>query len=168
MSVIRKSVVKGLVGLVGCVSLLVGQGVAAQEIYRTVTGSGRVVYSDSPAPNDSLGKRATVQTYSVSQLRDANSSRGVQGQSASPTKKKAGAPVSAVLYTTSSCTYCVSAKNWLAQNNVAYSEVSLDGGANMADFRANGGRGTPLLVTSKGNASGFNPSQYASIFQAEN
>lgn len=63
-----------------CIALLGLATVAsAQEVYRTVTGNGKVIYSDTPIANDSSSKPSQTKTYSLAELGAANSMPGPDG-----------------------------------------------------------------------------------------
>lgn len=63
----------------GMILLLFAHLVSAQTVYRTVTGNGKVVYSDTPMTNDSQVKMSQVQTYSEAALGGTNSTRPLDG-----------------------------------------------------------------------------------------
>ena len=56
------------------------------------------------------------------------------------------------------CPYCVLARAWFKRNDVAFSECMIEtDAACAAEYRANGGPGTPLLIVRGQTQLGFDP-----------
>ena len=62
------------------------------------------------------------------------------------------------LYTTSSCTYCVKAKNWLRTNHIPFTEYNIERDPRRADemVRKSGQSGVPVIDVQGKIVVGFN------------
>lgn len=85
----------------------------------------------------------------LDQLLDARS------RSAAATRSGGGKQV--VMYTTSHCPACKTAKQYLAQKGVSYQEIDVESSRDgMAAFQKLGGRGVPLIIVGDKKMEGFN------------
>lgn len=65
-----------------------------------------------------------------------------------------------VIYTTSSCPYCVKAKQYFRQKGVSFREVNIESSLNGKDeYRKLNGSGVPLIVIDGTALQGFSPSK---------
>lgn len=132
-----------------------GLGTTAQaQIYRSVDAAGNIVYSDQPAAGaDALtGTRAPASTQ----------------QPALPhALRQAQARYPVVLYTSPQCTPCQSARQYLLQRGVPFTEKTIPDQANVRALQERtGSTELPLLSLGTKSLRGYAPTQWAEYLDA--
>lgn len=79
-----------------------------------------------------------------------------QAMNPAPDAPSRRAAPSVVIYTTSRCSFCVKAKQYLTQKGVRYEEVNIEqSSAGQDDYRRLGGDGVPLIMVGDNRVDGF-------------
>jgi glutaredoxin len=109
--------------------------------------------------------------WTYSQLRASDSAIKQHSAEASTEPLSAVAarvkPGDVIMYSTSTCVYCIQAKNWMTQNNIPFSECDIEFRQRCADeFRENGGGGTPLFMVRGNKMSGFSAAHLQQLLAA--
>lgn len=148
-------------------ALLCGPAAVAQQLYKSTTPDGRVIYGDKPPTEGRLDKTTKLIEQPSSSL-EARSSSYVE--LLQRLRKAAAAPPTAnpdetVLFVAQWCGYCRQAKAFLGSRGVAYREVDIDTPQGLAAFAgAGGGKGVPLLVRGARRIQGFSVASYEATF----
>jgi glutaredoxin len=83
----------------------------------------------------------------------ACSSEALAGEAAKP-------DLDIVMYTTRTCGYCVRARDWFAGQNLSWDERDIEASeVARAEWQAQGGVGTPLILINGKRFTGFSPAQ---------
>jgi glutaredoxin len=149
--------------------MLVVAGIATadgQQLYKSVTSSGQVVYSDRPPP-EAAARIVSIGELPASRLPEA----ALRAREQFVKNIGVVAPVVPMpsggvqLYAAAWCRYCVQAKAWLGERGIAYQEVDIDTPAGqLAQARAGGGKGIPFIVANGQRVTGFSAAGYQKLF----
>ena len=148
------------------VALALGGTAEAQQLYKSVTPSGQVVYSDRPVPEAGATVVSVVE-LPASQLPEvALRAREQFLKNIGPTPPSAPLVSGEVqLYSASWCRYCRQAKAWLTQQRIAYREFDVDTLiGQQAQARAGGGKSVPFIVANGKRLTGFSAAGYQQLF----
>ena len=128
---------------------------AAQTLYKSIDGSGRVVYSDQPPAAGSVEKKLDLKSLPMSVVPGVQVSPRTAAPAPPPT-----APGDVVLYTATWCGYCKAAKSYLGGQRIPYREIDVDTPDGKRLFAQQGGHGVPLMLAQGQRVSGFTPASY--------
>jgi glutaredoxin len=124
---------------------------AAAEIYRWVDENGKTHIADTP-PVDSDAElvKLNIKSYTGADVSDS------------------GVAVNdkVVMYSTSTCPYCIKAKRYFKKNNIPFEERDI--GKNKSarrEFKELDGRGVPLILVGDKQMRGFSQRGFDSIYQ---
>ena len=146
-------------------TLLAGPGAFGDNVYRSISPDGRVVYSDQPPATGKLQKVYSFENLPASPVPEATQ-RYRQDLTSSMNKRLAGQAAGGTqLYSASWCGYCRKAKAYLGQKGIAYREIDIDTAEGKASFaQAGGGGGIPLLLRNGQRVQGFSTAAYDALF----
>lgn len=151
------------------------------ELYRWVDENGVTHLSDRPPQDDaSIKTMKTVRSVKSTPAKPSSSaavSETPEEKAPAATeilqnyldKKKntSKANLTAELYTTSWCGYCKKAKQYLASNNIPFTEYDIekDEAAAKRKESLHPSKGVPLLVVGERKVVGFNEAAYDRVFE---
>jgi len=125
-----------------CLLILFLPATVYAEIYKTVDENGRVIFTDKPT--------AKAEQIEV----NVNSVEGSATVSNNPSTSSSGGKV--VMFSTSWCGVCKTAKKYMSNNGISYKEYDIEKNSNAhRKFKSLGGNGVPLIVVGKQIMSGF-------------
>lgn len=141
--------------LAALVALAVLAGaVQAQTVYRWVDANGRIQYTTEKPP---AGAQATTVQGRVSSV----------GGNAAPAARPVVAKAPVKMYATDWCPYCRKAREFFASRGIAYTELDIEKSqAAMAEYRAIGGRGVPVILVGDARMNGFSEPRLAEMLKA--
>lgn len=148
-------------------AILVSRSAISDNVYRSISPDGRVVFSDHPP---SAGKVQKV--YSFDNLPASPVPGTVQRyrlELETSMKKRLSAPsvltANTQLYSASWCGYCRKAKAYLGEKGIPYQEIDIDSPEGGQAFAlAGGGGGIPLLLWKGQRVQGFSAGAYDALF----
>ena len=146
--------------LLGCLAVLVAVNAAA-EVYRWTDEKGRVVYGNEP-PADA--KKTVVEDRINSYIDSYSGPPKVQRVSARRAPPPAAGTIPVVLYATSWCPHCASARAYFAKNKISYVEHDIEkDAAAHAEYKRLGGRGVPFIVHGANVMRGFSEKSFQAL-----
>lgn len=142
-------------------------GAIGDNVYRSISPDGRVVYSDQPPATGKVQKVYSFENLPASPVpptveRYRQELEGsMRKRLSSPSMPVAGTQ----LFAASWCGYCRKAKAYLGEKGIPYQEIDIDtpeGGQAFA--LAGGGAGIPLLLSKGQRVQGFSAGAYDALF----
>jgi glutaredoxin len=140
------------------VASALGAGVASAQVYRIVGPDGKVTFSDRPPPDAAAGKTQPV----------ANGTGGGSSTATLPMELRTAVgryPV--VLYTAANCGPCDSARRYLQQRGVPYTENTVSTREDAAALQRLSGSGDlPFMTIGAQHVPGFSEAEWAQYLEA--
>jgi glutaredoxin len=138
---------------------LAGLALPAAALYKVIEPDGRISYTDRP-PSDGAARVTTI-----------NRSGAAQAPAAPdilpPDLRQTATRYPVTLYATADCPPCDSARQWLLQRGVPYTEKSILNDEDVAAMeRAVGARTVPSLTIGAQSLRGMSQSEWASYLDA--
>ena len=147
------------IGALACAALFaLSFQCAAGEIYRWVDAQGVVHYSDRA--EQGVSAETVVLRPEPAPAAPPPEPAPTRSAPARPAKAPPPEPaeLSIVMYVSPGCRYCAYARNHFQQRGVNWQEIDIDASAAaMRDFKAHGGKGTPLTYINGTRVAGWNP-----------
>lgn len=152
------------------VALIAGPASVAQQVYKSISPNGHIIFSDRPPAARENSKILSVVDLPASRLPEAALRareaflRNLPPAPESPITSPAA--LSGVrLFSASWCRHCREAKTWLAQQNIPYQEVDVDSPQGQLAFaKAGGGKGVPFILAAGQRLTGFSAAGYQALF----
>lgn len=141
--------------------LLAASPIGSAELYKWTDADGRVHYSDRKPPqgNETQAIEGRVSGYTpVAVAQGAVAALGAVTREGE-----------VVMFTTSGCPHCRTAKVWLSRNGIAYREINVEGSErNRRLFKSAGGKGVPYTVVNREGQetkiAGFSVGRFERVF----
>lgn len=135
------------------VLLAIACSVAYAQIYRYVDEYGKVVYSSEKPADIEKVEKVIIRYNSVS----------------TPAVSDEYATKDVVIYTTTWCGVCKSAKSFFEQQGIAYNEYDIEKSAQgKRDYKRMRGRGVPIILVGDQRMNGFDPARFQRLYTADN
>lgn len=131
---------------------------AGNPIYSWTDADGRRHLSDRP-PNGVHAEQIEVQvnTYSAPAL---------PPERVAPTPTASIKTDKVVIYTTRRCGYCHQAKQFMAKNNIPFTEYDIETSARgKADYRKLNGRGVPIILVGEQRMNGYSEGNLTNLLR---
>jgi glutaredoxin len=121
------------------------------EIYRWVDENGKTHISDKPPVNTEAELvKLNIKSYTDTSVSDSSVT----------VKDKV------VMYSTSTCPYCIKAKRYFRKNNIPFEERDINKSKQARrEFKELGGRGVPLILVGSKQMRGFSESGFESVYR---
>lgn len=140
--------------------LVVMSKLATAEIYKWVDENGKVHFSDKPPVNDNaekideqklLARTSSYTSVSIDTITSSNINN--------PSNKL-------IIYTTSSCGYCLKAKKYFAENKIPYKEKNIETSKKFnREFKLLGGKGVPVITWKNKLMKGFSVKRFEENYE---
>lgn len=159
------------VGALFVVFFLTPMAALSSEIYKWVDDNGRVHYSDK-APTDESSKNIeplvlepkinTIKSVDVTASDFLESAARVREQRE---KQKAAKDKRVVMYSTTWCGVCKSARKYFQANNIPFSEYDVETSERgRRDYARLKGRGVPIILVGKKRMNGFSSARFQKMY----
>ncbi|MBA3581601.1 MAG: glutaredoxin family protein [Gammaproteobacteria bacterium] len=125
------------------------------ELHKWIDANGQVHYGETvPADQQEKNIEGKVSNYGA----------GIPGDM--PVSEQKPKTPKVIMYSTSWCGVCKTAKHFFQKNNIAYSEYDIETSAVAAqEYQRLNGRGVPLILVGEQRMSGFSPSHFMAMYQ---
>lgn len=125
------------------------------EIYKWTDSSGKVIFSDTPPPNQKIEQiELKINTYTAVEIR--------------PLTERLEKKDKVVMYSTTWCGSCKRAKRYFKKNNIPY--VSYDVEHNRIgkmDFKLLKAKSVPVIIVGSKRMNGFTPARFDKLYRKE-
>ena len=147
---------KRIQAMVSIVVLLASGSVAAEQMYKWVGLDGKINYTDTPPPAAVI--RAETKIL-------GNTGVATESLPYEVAQAVKGNPVT--LYTTGSCTACDSARSFLKQRGIPFSEKTVTTAEDINRVKQIGGSDTmPMILVGRSKQAGFESSAWDALLSA--
>lgn len=157
--------------LLGVAVFLTATGALSGEIYKWIDEDGRIHYSDT-APTDKSAKNIeplepeskinTVKSVDVTASEFLQSAARARQERE---KQKAAKNRHVVMYSTTWCGVCKSARKYFQANDIPFSEYDVETTERgRTDFARLQGRGVPIILIGDKRMDGFSPARFRKMY----
>jgi len=139
-------------------ALALAAGQAQAQVYRIVGPDGKVTFSDRPPPDPKATPTQSVNMGEASAPATANLPMEL---------RNAAGRYPVALYTTANCAPCDSARSYLRQRGIPYTESTISTREDSAALqRLSGSTNLPFLTLGSQHVAGFSESEWSQYFDA--